>query len=273
MLGPVRTFRIPLVSRWLPLPFLLLASFPPGQEATAQAVRGHLLDQDTQAPIPFATVELLVGEDGGKVRARVLSDSTGLFLLVTSDSGRFRLRAERIGYQGVTSPPFDLVSPDTLDVELNASVDAVPLAPLVVLSNRTPLVGTSALALGGFYERNRIYGDLGLGIGRFVEMDDWEGRVFHRVSDLFRGMPGVSVWGGSRSRIYMKRITGFDPRGCQPTVYVNGQLIRFEDGDSIDDLVSPSSVKALEVYHGMAKPAEFMDMSSDACGAIVIWTG
>ncbi len=240
---------------------------------TAQVVRGVTRDQETGDPLAFTTVELLDRGVGEEVRARIISDSTGHFLVRAPGAGRYRLRAQRIGYMPVTSPPFDLVAPDTLEVELNASVDAVPLAPLVILSDRMPLVGTSGLELGGFFERNRMYGDLGTGAGHFIQQEEWRNRAPNRVSDLLRDMPGVYVVGGYRPQIYFKRITDFNPLGCRPTVYLNGQLIRFGEGDSVDDLISASSIKAVEIYPGVSRPAQFMDMGAVPCGAIVIWTG
>jgi len=252
--------------------FLLLLFLP--STLSAQVLRGLLLDQESRSPIAFATLELLLGAEGSRVEVRALSDSSGFFLIDAEEPGRFRLRAERIGYQSVISPPFDLESSDTLEVELVASVEAVPLAPLTVISDRPPLVGNSTLILGGFRERTRIYGDLGLGIGHFVEKSEWDHRVLNKVSDLLRDMPGVRVWGGRNQQILLRSVTSLqNPRGCVPSFYLNGQLIRLYEGESIDALLPVSSIKALEIYPGLSRPAEFMDLGEHPCGSIVIWTG
>ncbi|MCG6989109.1 MAG: carboxypeptidase-like regulatory domain-containing protein, partial [Gemmatimonadetes bacterium] len=83
----------------------LLAATP----AAAQRVRGRLVDAGTGEPVPAAEMSLLSGESGTRVVKRALTTDSGRFVLTAPRPGRYRLKAERIGYRTVVSPPFDLV--------------------------------------------------------------------------------------------------------------------------------------------------------------------
>ena len=52
---------------------------------------------------------------------------------------------------------------------------------------------------------------------------------------------------------------GVTPRGSDPV--------------SIDDLVIPSAIAAIEIYQANQVPAEFQNFQARPCGAVVIWTG
>lgn len=70
----------------------------------AQTVRGTVLDSLTGAPVRDALV-MLVGDDGMPL-ARALSLDAGTFAVTAPGPGRYSLRAKRIGYRPVESPPF-----------------------------------------------------------------------------------------------------------------------------------------------------------------------
>ena len=249
----------------------LLVAVLPGM-AQSQSVGGHLLDDLNEAPIPGADVFLLSGAEGERVVEAVLTDSTGWFLLDSRNQGRFRLRAQRLGYQPVTSPPFDLTGSDTLAVELRMSVQAILLAPLTVVSERMPLVNSIRLETGGFVERRSTYGREGMGAAHFLVRSDWENRSPSRLADIVRELPGMRMMGGSTIR--MRSVTSFgQPWGCVPHYYLNGSYFPLSAGESIQEYVSPIEISAIEVYPGLSRPAQFMDMSESTCGAIVIWTG
>jgi hypothetical protein len=241
----------------------------PNQDLSAQAVRGHVLDEDTGTPIGVVSVSLLAGPRGDETVLGVLTDSLGRFTLRSGGEGRFRLRAERIGYKEVTSPPFDLIGRDTLAVELRMSTQVIPLAPLTVVSERMPLLDNIRLVEGGFVSRRDLYGREGLGSGHFLTRKDWEHRSPTLIAEIVREVPGIRIVGAS---IRMRTITSFNPYGCEPSFYIDGNLIRLR-GESIEDLISSYSISAVEVYTGMSRPPQFMDMLEHPCGAIVLWTG
>jgi hypothetical protein len=252
--------------------FALALCLSPASPLSGQSVKGRLLDGQSGAPISAADLVLLAGTEGDRIVSGGQTDSLGSFLIEGRTEGRFRLKAERLGYRSVTSPPFDLTVRDTLEVELRMSVEAILLAPLTVVSKRVPLVFSQRLASGGFVERKDIYGKDGMGSGHFLERSDWENRTPHRLAEIVREVPGVRIVGGREIRLRSVTSLG-EPWGCVPMYYLDGALFRLGAGESIEAYVSPLSISAIEVYPGLSRPPQFMDMGEKACGAIVIWTG
>lgn len=252
---------------------VLVAAVP----VAAQTVQGRLVDAQSGTPIAVGEVSLLSGESGKTVVTRGLTTDSGRFVLTAPKAGRYRLSAERIGYRRVVSPPFDLVPSLALDVELEISVEAVPLAPMVVVSSRPALLGSLRLVSSGFFDREEQWGAKGLGMGSSIDKSTIERRQPTRVSDLFKMIPGVQVEsaGGHKQTVHMATMTKIGSGPCSPMVYVDGAPIRPDalGSTDIDDLVSPSSVAGIEVYPHMSKPGPFTDMGPEPCGAIVIWTG
>ena len=101
---------------------LLLTAAP----LAAQSVRGRAIDQETQAVIPGALVELR--DSAGKPVARMLTSPTGAYLFVIGRTGPFAVRVAAIGY--VPSPPMPVRVSGTgvtvLDVALGRAVFTLP---------------------------------------------------------------------------------------------------------------------------------------------------
>lgn len=262
-----RRLRAALMASRLLLAFVILLPLP--SLVAGQAIRGVILDEVTGTPISDASVTLLSGTKGDEVVGRTITNASGRFLIDAPGQGRFRLSAERLGYQKVIAPPVDVLVRDTLAVELRMAVDAIPLAPLTVVSARPPLLLRMRLEEGGFMERRELYGRDGLGSGTFLLDSDWAHRSPQLVAEILREVPGVRIVGAS---IRMRAVTSFSAvGGCEPSFYLDGNLVRLRGG-SIEDLISPFSITAVEVYPGMSRPPQFMDMLEHPCGAIVLWT-
>ena len=103
--------------------------------ASAQVIRGVLVDDATSQPIPGALI-LLIDEDGEEVR-RTFGDSIGVFHL-RADLGQWQLEAQRIGYQTTRSLAFDMQTLDTLDVQFHIDADVVLIAPIMVSVGTPP---------------------------------------------------------------------------------------------------------------------------------------
>jgi hypothetical protein len=108
------------------LPLLLLACAVP---ASAQTVRGHVTERETQRPIAGAFVVLL-DASGTRVGA-TLSGPEGEFEHRAPRAGTYRLRVERIGTQTVTSPPIELGAGATVPFEMQVQTQTVMLPPIV----------------------------------------------------------------------------------------------------------------------------------------------
>ncbi len=72
----------------------------------AQIVRGVVVEQDTRTPVEGAMVVLM--DLDGRVVHRVLSDADGGFIADADRPGPHRMRVDRIGYESLTTEPFDV---------------------------------------------------------------------------------------------------------------------------------------------------------------------
>ncbi len=259
--------------------------------ADPQTVHGQLLDADSRQPILTGEVALLWGESGDRAVFTATTDTAGSFLLRAKQPGWYRLRARRIGYEEVISPPIELGPGGSMEVELVMSASAVPLAPLTVLARAAP-AGNLRLVTSGFYERRKRWGKEGLGMGHFLDGADLDKQNYSRVSQVLQEVPGVLVEGcGGRSAcIHMRAVTRIQTRQgraavaapCTPSIYLDGQLLnlqtprgnRLEFSDvSIDQMLNARSLAAVEVYPSVNHPPEFGNMVDEPCGAIALWTG
>jgi len=118
--------------RFVPLVALLVLLAT--SQGHAQAIRGYLIDDSNQNPVPGATITLLVGETRG---VRTLTDDDGYFLLSLDDWGTYQLEAMRIGYRTTVSQPFLVEQSDTVTVDFRVLPDAVLLQPLLVTARST----------------------------------------------------------------------------------------------------------------------------------------
>jgi hypothetical protein len=100
----------------------------------AQTVRGILLEQESARPVAGTLVVLL--DQNGEQRGSVLTDAAGRFILQAPSPGRYRLRAERIGYPSTTSPVLELSAGQDLDYRLTTASQTIELEGLVVKGSK-----------------------------------------------------------------------------------------------------------------------------------------
>ena len=115
--------------------FALLLVLLTAAPASAQAIRGHLIDDSNQAPVAGATITVIIGESRS---TQTLTGEDGYFFVTLDAWGTRQLEAMRIGYKTTTSQPFLVEPSDTVTVDFRILPDAVLLAPLLVTarSNR-----------------------------------------------------------------------------------------------------------------------------------------
>jgi hypothetical protein len=235
--------------------------------ASAQSIRGQLLDDATAQPIAAATVALL-GERADRPVQSVLTDAQGYFRIDIERAGRYRLRAQRLGYHTVTTAALEVPANDSIAVELRLSTEAVVLLPLTVTAKARPWYETAhPPGLWAFYERKEQMERLGL--GRFIEratLDEWAGAPVAVV---------LNATAAVRIRPQGGRGSGYDlftRSGCSPQLFLDGMPLRLMRGESIEDYVNTGTLDAIEVYHGAAGlPGQFAGSRSQ-CGAIAFWS-
>jgi hypothetical protein len=232
---------------------LLLSAAP----LAAQNIRGTLLDETTERPIPGATVSLIT-EPNAQPVATTKTGNDGVFTLTAPSPGVYRLLAELPGYRVSVTPAMELPAGLTVNFTWRIVPTAYRLVPIVVVeSNQRPSGNQNA-----FLDRIRRRVAMG---GRLITRDEIERQHPIRVSDLLRTIPGLQVTPAAFGDIVQTTA------GCTPLVYLDG--IRYPlMGESIDAIVNPNDIEAIEVYpHAAAVPAELSGPGA-ACGVIAIWT-
>lgn len=237
-------------------------------EAAAQrqdaTLAGRVLDDGTGAGIAGARVELLA--DGERVLHATVAGDSGDFTLSIRRRGRYRLRASRLGFVPVVTPPLRIALADSLGVEVRLSTERVLLAPLQVVAR--PSRRHRSHGLDNY--RTRLGSHVG---GRFITREDVARRNTSRLTDLL-ATQGLVVAG---SGLYFPR------NRCSPLVYMDGMLMTrpapVRRGRIIGqaayeavNMVSPGDVEGIEIYQGRSSiPAEFGGPGAE-CGVIAIWT-
>ena len=232
---------------------LLLAS-----PLSAQILGGRVLDKTSNEPIPEAVVEVL--NPVGRSLHRSRTDRDGFFVFELREPGEYRVRTSRVGYQTVTSSGVQVEARQTVQVEVHIATGEVELEPLRVTA-RTQPPRSEFLEREGFYDRERS------GFGLFLTPYELAQRNATQTSELFRGVPGVTLTpvGSARYRINMTRSGG----NCPPKVLLDGSPVADSD---VDNFVEPQDVSGIEIYRGPSEvPGRWMGYRS-ACGLIVIWT-
>ena len=169
----------------------------------AQSVQGQLVDSGTGAPVEGALV-LLLTEAGGEADGR-LTNETGRFLLQAPGPGVYALRAERIGYETVTSDPFPLGSGQQFGIRLETAQVAIQLEGLRVEGSQQCVVRPGeGMQLAAVWEEARKAltvqewtqreGSYRFQVARYErELDVFARAVTSESREVFSGVTGVPI--------------------------------------------------------------------------------
>ncbi|HEX8692039.1 MAG TPA: carboxypeptidase regulatory-like domain-containing protein [Longimicrobium sp.] len=102
--------------------------------AAAQVVRGEVVERGSGRPVAAALVVLL--DAGGARRGAALTGQDGRFELRAPSAGTYTLRAERVGYRSIASPPLALAAGQTLEYRLESGAEAVTLEGITARGTR-----------------------------------------------------------------------------------------------------------------------------------------
>jgi len=248
--------------------------------AQAQVLAGTVLDSASGKPIVGARI-LLLDSTGTAIKSLVTA-SDGQFSFSIPHLGQYRLLIGRIGYPISISKPFLFGSAFTARVSLSLPSNPITLDTVTIVAKeierRLPY-----LADAGFYRRRQI------GFGHFLTRDEIDKRDPLILTDLLHGMSGVRVTCGGQQRgpsqggpglqctVTMRAANTMFFRGkCNPSVVLDGVLLQpggtASGGLSLDDLVNPFNIEALEVYPGPeGVPVQYSGYLSP-CGSIIVWS-
>lgn len=228
----------------------------------AQVIRGRLLDHASDLPVAGAAVVLV--SPGGVDLERVITDTVGHFTMTTPGPGRYEFRAQRVGYETVTSPPLRLERADTVHVDVHIATDAVPLAPLTVTAARRAPIRDRRL--DEFYDRQRR------GFGTFFGPEEIDALRPPAVSTLLHHAAGVNVRYSRSGSVVTMQNRFRRTTDCIPTIMVDGHRFPGDPDLPVDNLVSTIDLRAVEVYRASQVPPDLSLPMNSQCGVIVIWT-
>lgn len=259
--------------------------------ASAQAVRGVVIDDQSLSGVGTATVRLV---QGGKPGRGTETDAQGRFFLALPGGGAYRLQVSRIGYRTTRSQMFDVGRHDTISVEFRIAPHAVLLDPIVVTAR-------SRSGRSIFEERRKDWGK-----GIYLTPYQIDSMNLRAPADIFRKMPEVKLqWSfgerrdGSRGEIptvvselgpgcmlYMVNRVWVEPPPWADSAQSNvgwfsdeGAAKKSKEDWSSYQLAGllPEDIAAVEVYRTIAEvPPSLRRFTHDYpwvnCGLVVIWT-
>ena len=212
-------------------------------------VQGKVVDHDTGDPVTGAAVSLGAGPSGTSGRGTRVSGDEGQFLFRNVPPGSYRLYVTIQGYRRMADT-LQVPAEGDLDLILPLSIDPIRLEPIVVVAERRPSPRRD-------WER-RLRGRSGF----LVTREEIEERRPRYLTELLNRVPGGIVL-STPPHGYTLLLRG----QCRPGIWLDGVKVPYVD--SIDQLLSPHDVEAVEVYHGYELPVEF---GVDPCGGVLIWT-
>lgn len=251
--------------------------------AIAQATVLKVIGSDS-VPVPFAWVSV----QGGTAS---IADERGQLSMGAGRHQTLTVEVRRIGYK----PWFGKL--ELLDTATVLRVMLPRLAQELAGVTVTGEAVKSRLQLAGFYDR-WLMRQKGALSATFIGPEEIEKRHPSRASDLLQGVLGVSLMHTERGGMVAKGTGGScfmkvlldgqplcPPVGCN-VMTTNGQSLsrppaRRSGSDTTSDaltvninqFVDPSDITAIEVYARGGNMPISLQVSDNACGVIVIWTG
>jgi hypothetical protein len=217
--------------------------------ARAGSVRGVVQTPDGK---PFANAMARVLGSGTMVR----TDSSGTFRIADAAAGTQMVEVRALGYEQQRRQ-VTLVPGEPLAMSFTVDRARVLLDTVRVFAGRKLPPDVVAI------ERRWRAGQ-----GVILDAATVRQRASNYITNALFAVPGVRLGmrNGFGNTVYFRGIGG----ECIPIIYLDG--FRFvANGLSLDEIVAPQDVAAMEVYvRPMQRPAEFTDLAD--CGVLVVWT-
>ncbi len=176
---------------------LLTGFFRPG---AAQTVQGQLTDVSTGAPVEGALILLL--NEAGQEAGGYLTNPAGRFIITALEPGMYTLRAERIGYETITSDPFPLDRAQRFGIRLETAQTAIELEEIRVEGDQQCVVRPGeGLQLATVWEEAR----------KALTVQEWterEGSYRFQVTRYERELDALARVVQSETRQVLTGVTG-----------------------------------------------------------------
>lgn len=241
---------------------LLVAGLLLATPAAGQTLQGIVIDRWTGTRVSYAFIRFRA-IDGTEVEA-VISDSAGEFSIRLRPGARYEAEVKAAGYV-IQSDTVQTFRGPTASVLLRLRPAPFPLEPLRVTVSKED----SSLAAKGFYHRREM------GFGYLMTAKEIEQTFPVVMTDALRNVPGVRVVcvRGILCDVRTRAAESMFRRGvCLPTVVLDGVVLRrggTGGGLSLDELLNPFNIEAIEVYPSAAGvPPQYMS----PCGAVIAWS-
>lgn len=253
-----------------------------GLSASAQAVEGVVVDDQSLSHVSTATVRVVQGDKAGRGTE---TDARGRFFLPLPGNGQYRLEVSRIGYRTSRSQPFTVTNDDTVSVEFRVAPAAVLLDPITVIAH-------SRRGRNLFLEHMHDWGK-----GVFLTPYQIDSMHLRAPAEVFRKMKDVKLsWGFGQTdsgfRESIPSVSSEQGTGCL-LYMVNNVMVRPPPWGSGDDWTSwqladllPDNIEAVEVYRSVSEvPPKLRRYTHQIrtgpggsfrllanCGLVVFWT-
>jgi hypothetical protein len=113
---------------------IVVAAAVTSVDASAQYVRGGVFQSDTGQPVAGAMVLLI--DESGETRVSVLTNEAGRYVMNARVPGRYALKVQRIGFQDVFTPHFDVEMGRTVERDVQAAPQAIVLQGITAEARR-----------------------------------------------------------------------------------------------------------------------------------------
>lgn len=211
-------------------------------------VQGVVVDHESGDSLTGAAVSLGAGPSGAPGRGTRVTGEDGRFRFEDVPAGTYRVIVRLEGYRDMNDT-LQVSAEGDLELVLPLSTGVAGLGPRIVPEEMAPPVPR--------YEQRRRGG------ARFlVTREQIEERRPRLISELLHSVPGGMV---VRTPPYGYTLL---LRGqCRPGIWMDG--VEMSGVVSIDQVVTPQDVQALEVFHAFEFPVEY---GVNPCGGILVWT-
>lgn len=233
--------------------------------ATAQTVRGYVIERDSERPVAAARVVAM--DSTGTVRGSTESGRDGTFLLEMAEPGSYTVAVQRLGYRSRTDGPFELARDEVAGAAFYLEIQPLPVDEILAEVDREET--NRYLEEEGFYHRAKAYAGQSLGPEEIREMGAFN------FSDLARAIPFAryqSTFAGQGGLVLVSRQSGTSY--CSPTIFIDG--FRQFGGLDLDTYLTPDEVLGIEVYRGPQVPLEWDEtgprLGMGGCGVVLIWS-
>lgn len=226
-----------------------VAGQEPDDESTDVAVFGQVVDYESGDPVEGATVLLSEGAAGAPGQSSRVTGPAGRFRFEDVPRGAYGLTVSAPGYQELT---------DSLDVDQDGEMELLlPLSTEPIRLEAIVVTGRSTVPPPAYERRRR-----GGGAGFLITRADIEGERIRYLSELLHRVPGGLVV-PAQPYGYALRLRA----QCEPGIWMDGTPM--PGIRSIDQIITPQDMAAIEVYHGFELPVEY---GVNACGGILVWS-